>query len=304
MRRSLRPASLVAAVAWGAIWVTLSAAERQDVRPADLDAVLDRAADYVTSLGRDLSTVLADEDYHQTYRADGDAPIVERRLRSEFALVRVADREEWVGFRDVRAVDGRPVHDRSDRLARLFLSLPRDALARGRTIADESARLNLGPVVRNLNVPTAALFFLHRANAWRFRFDEGESWCGTDRSLCEVRYHERYRPTLARTPAGVSVPMRGSVWIDRASGHVARTELRAHVDDRPLTVRIVVRWAHEPNLDVWVPVEMQETYDGPNGELTTGTATYRRFRRFRVETRVIMGRDSTSSDASTASPGS
>ena len=256
----------------------------------DLDEVLDGASAYVVALGDELSTVLADEHYLQTYRPGATAPVQERRLRSEFALVRVADRDEWVGFRDVIAVDGRRVRDRDNRLAQLFLQRPGTALARGRAIADESARFNLGPVVRNFNVPTAALFFVHPANVWRFRFDEGDPWYDPSTGLCQLGFEERERPTLIRTPEGAGVPVRGLIWIDRASGRIVRTELRARLGQRQLGVRVEVRYGHDANLDLWVPVEMRETYNGASGERTTGVATYDGYRRFRVDARMVRPR--------------
>ena len=257
------------------------------VSAQDLDNVVDRASAYIVALGEKLSTVLADEHYLQTYRPTATAPIEERRLWSEFALVRVVDRDEWVGFRDVMTVDGRRVRDRDNRLARLFLQRPENSLARGRAIADESARFNLGPVVRNFNVPTAALFLVHPANAWRFQFTEGHPWCDTSTDLCQLSFEEHERPTLIRTPTGTSVPIRGFLWIDLSSDRIVRTELQAHLRERQLDVMVEVRYGYNSTLDLLVPVEMRETYNSARGDQTTGIATYNGYRRFSVDARVV-----------------
>ena len=247
--------------------------------------VLDRASAWVAGYGAALSTVVADERYVQT-SDDGRGRRESRVLESEFALVRVADRDEWVAFRDVVAVDGVRVPDRGDRLERLFLDRPEGALARARAIADESARYNLGPVVRNFNVPTAALFFLHPANRDRFGFRKASEIRRADGLLWQVAYEERARPTLIRTPDGRSVPARGTYLIEPASGRVAETTLVAHEPERDLDVRSSVRFAPDVRLDVVVPVAMSEHYETRDRQVTTGVATYTNYRRFRVDVRI------------------
>ena len=129
----------------------------------DLRTVMARAGAYVATYQRDFSLLLADERYDQDVSS---AATAERRvLVSEFALVRVDDgnRTLWLAFRDVVEVDGRAIRDRQERLQRLFLSPPPNALAQARAIALESARFNIGDVVRTVNVPTLALEFLETA---------------------------------------------------------------------------------------------------------------------------------------------
>ncbi len=272
----------LASVAAGG-WLVAAASPAQ---PApSLGAVLDRASAWVAAYGDELSDVVADERYVQTFD-DGRGRRESRVLESEFALVRAADRDEWVAFRDVIAVDGVRVPDRGHRLERLFLDRPAGALARARTVADESARYNLGPVVRNFNVPTAALFFLHRANRERFRFRKASEIRRADGSLWEVDYEERARPTLIRTPDGRSIPTRGRFQIDPESGRVAQTTLRAHEPERDLEVRCGVRFLQNAALGMPVPVTMSERYESRDGQLTEGVAAYTNYRRFRVDVRV------------------
>jgi len=258
---------------------------------ADVDEVVARASAFVEGVGDDLAAVVADEHYRQVWTAEGAAPMW-RRLTSEFVLVRVADRPEWVGFRDVVAVDDRPVPERGDRLQTLFLDPGRGALARARVIADESARYNLGRIDRNFNVPTAAFFFLHPANRDRFRFglDRIEPEDGKVRWV--VAYHERSRPTLVRTPRGRDVPASGRLWIDPASGRVGRTQLwlttpADREDDLTVDANIATTFAFEPAVEGWVPVEMRERFKTSQGDLLDATATYDNYRRFRVDARLL-----------------
>ena len=77
-----------------------------------------------------------------------------RELLSDFLLVKLPGRRLSIPFRDVLEVDGREVGDREARLTRLFLQPAPDALTRAREIAAESARYNIGRVVRTVNLPT------------------------------------------------------------------------------------------------------------------------------------------------------
>ena len=252
---------------------------------ATLDDVLGRASAWVAAYGDDLSTVIADERYVQTFD-DRSGHRKSRVLESEFAVVRVADRDEWVAFRDVITVDGARVADRADRLERLFLDSPDEALARARVIADESARYNLGPVVRNFNVPTAALFFLHPANRDRFGFRKVSEIRRAAELLWEIAYEERTRPTLIRTPEGRSIPARGVFAIEPESGRVAQTVLQARDPERDLDVRCGVGFANDAALGLPVPATMTERYEGRDGQVTEGVATYSNYRRFRVGVRM------------------
>src|SRR5580692_7235154 len=76
-----------------------------------------------------------------------------RELNSDLLLVRPKGADRWVQFRDVFEVDGQPVHDRDQRLAKLFLSPGSGISDQAWQIADESARYNIGNLQRNINVP-------------------------------------------------------------------------------------------------------------------------------------------------------
>ena len=280
------PAGLACAAFLVAAWSQLGQA-------SELSDVIDRASCYVDALGDELSEVVADESYRQTWQRPGYKPI-ERVLESEFVLVTVGDRTEWVGFRDVFAVDGRRVHDRSNRLQQLFLRRDPRRLERARVIADESARYNLGHVYRNFNVPTAALFFLHPANRHRFRFDKEEKESVDTKAPWIIRYEERQKPTLVRTPEGMSVPARGRFWIDPESGRVLQTQLWLQTRtgrNKPIVdVNVAVTYAHDAGVDLWVPVEMRERYKTINDAHLATTATYDNYRRFRADARMMTPR--------------
>jgi hypothetical protein len=276
--------------------------------------VLARTGQYTIRWGETFSTIVADEEYTQQLVAFETTQVVETRvLRSEIAFVRLSGSPEWLALRSVLSVDGAPVDD-AGRLERVLRAERDSSLAQARAIADESSRHNLGPLVRNFNVPTIVLQFLHPANQARFRFSrKGEEDRGGER-VWWLAFEERERPTFIRAPGGKSLPVRGRVWVAPDTGRIGRTELV--VDDfhppvrarlqapgragRSVTVRsraeIAVTFRPDARLGQWVPSEMRERYEGawpdggPDGEPRhyeiTGTATYTNFRRFDVDIRI------------------
>jgi hypothetical protein len=57
----------------------------------------------------------------------------------------------WLGVRDVLRVNGREIPNRGDRLTGLFPKSYASARAMADAIAVESARYNIGPVLRTVN---------------------------------------------------------------------------------------------------------------------------------------------------------
>ena len=190
-----------------------------------LQGVLNRVASYVAAYGQQLAAVVAVEKYTQHVNPVGTTSARPRELLAEFALVKSAGSVPWVGYRDVIAVNGEPVHDRRDRLLRILTesSNPLEEAAR---LTAESSRFNVGPVSRNFNVPTTALFFFTEANLVRFAFTRKgiKKIDGVD--AMEVAFRETARPTLVTTRAGQNVPSRGTLWVRPGDGTIVRTRLQ------------------------------------------------------------------------------
>ena len=255
--------------------------------PPTVDEVVARAATYVEDFVEQLSTVVMEEEYRQTFFRNRRGTAAQTRLVSEFLLMRVQGVGEWVGFRDVFEVDGRQIRDRQDRLASLFLGDPTTALVQAKRIAQASARYNLGPTERTFNVPTYALFYLHTTNTHRFRFDKVDEGCGDEDTAWDIRFEEIEFPTLTRGFEGIDLPSRGRVCLDPVSGRVIETELELHHPAvgsarRATDAKAKVRFAFEPTLNLWVPVEMRESYSERLGGSTESTARYRNYRQFSV----------------------
>jgi len=281
--------------------VLVSALTAFELQPSPtLETVLDRAGAYVLRYGESLSTVLASESYIQrlVWRRTR-APLSERRLRSEIAFVRLVDSTEWLAFRNVLKVNDAEVVESAGRLERLFQGPPQSLLEQARSIAEESARYNLGPITRQINVPTMALHFVHPRHRPDCRFEkEAEDVLDGER-VWMVRFKERDRGGLISRGDGRNLPAEGRLWIVPADGRVVRSELvvkdfvRGRGDSRAV---IEVRWRRDAALDLWVPAEMRENYTGPWTAMSApkpmerydidGVATYSDYRRFSVDIRI------------------
>ena len=263
-----------------------------------LRQVLVRATEYVGRLNPQLAGTVAEERYEQratTPRANfnrfpGDThDTVRRTLRSDYLLVQPVGTDRYYGFRDVFEVDGRPVRDREERLAELFLNPSASAERQIYGILSDSARYNLGNIERNFNTPTLALLFLRDSYKSRFSFErvsdtspalgvdppeeKGEVWV--------VAYAESWPTTVIRGRNRENLPATGRFWIEAGSGRVLATELA--LSNAEIDVTITVRYEADERLGHLVPAEMRERYENRQaGSRVDGTATYDRFRRFQV----------------------
>jgi VWFA-related protein len=275
-------------------------------RSAALDGLLSRATGYVETYGAKAVSTLAEERYVQ---AIVDSPLIDRaealswRERSEEARRRtpgVAARRQiasdllmvksdagWlVPYRDVEAVDGRPIKDRSARAVQLFTSGGAPSAATLRQITEEGARYNLGNVRRTVNVPTMALFVLHPRHIGRFDFEQAgtETIDGVPTSV--VRFREKRGPTLILTGRRDDVFSNGRLWI-AADGSVRQSEFRVEERESGIRIRVEVTYRDVPSLGLLLPAEMRETYNNVPGDRLRsieGRATYQNFRAFRVST--------------------
>jgi hypothetical protein len=189
------------------------------------------------------------------------------------------------------------VRDRQARLENLLVESPAAGLERARAIADEGARFNLGRSVRNFNVPTLVLAFLHPSVQPRFSFE----WKGTTsiegRSFVELAFRELAAPTVVRGPdSHPGVLAAGRVWVhDGKDGALGRTELVIDLTGDGVRTRATLTTEYRPHqaLGLWVPVEMRDRLQtelvgvrGRSGsvELVEGLAAYTGFRKAGVST--------------------
>jgi hypothetical protein len=296
--------------ALSAFLVLARATGQSSAEPETLQAVLTRAASYVETFEQRLSGIVAEETLVQdAYEAPrfNRAGIREvphsghRELKSDLLLIRPIGAAGWIPFRDVFEVDGKPVRDRTDRLARLFLTPSTSTSGQARKIATESSRYNIGTIERTVNVPVLPLMFLDASHQSRFTFKVadtdrdrlviGESVVTLDlpasprftvsTEMWVVEYREVGRPTVILGQQGKLVPSRGRYWIEPASGRVLMSELIA--ENEEVRGKIDVSYQSEPLVGLLVPIEMRASYDRRlSGATIEERATYRNFRQFQV----------------------
>ena len=292
MRSSWRAAHRAGLAAAIVLAVTDAAAAQTDV-----GALVDRAVAYVEHFQESFGSVVAEERYEQRLRRipiagntsvqpRGGAGPQETTLVSDFLLVEVKG-EGWLPFRDVFERDGKPVRDREERLATIFLKGGRDAVDQARAIMDEGARYNIGNINRNINTPTLTLAFLTSRHRGRFEFKLGKR-DDSDPGV-EIEFRERARPTFVATTGGRDLPVSGRFWVSEADGTVLRSELDAL--DTAVEAHITVTYQKDEVIGLFVPARMEERYRRPRDPMEVyGLATYSRFRRFQVSTSEELAR--------------
>lgn len=273
--------------------------QNADATPS-LQAILNSVARYLAGYERDILAIVAEEDYSQHFAAPvSGAGGAVRRLKSEI-LVLSDPQMGTVTFRDVYEVDGKPVRDRDERLARLFAKTSTNAAQEARAVSDESARFNLNisgvSTNRTLNVPMAALLYYRGPFQHRSRFALERIVVERNRRLAIVAFAEQSLPRLISSPNNLA--MSGRAWIEINTGRVLETELTYTLTSRAgkTEAKIAVEYVEDAMSKLLMPVTMKETYAvGLAGVMTT-TARYSKFRRFSVEAETAF----TSSAGSTA----
>jgi hypothetical protein len=257
-----------------------------------VEQLLDRASAYVEDLVAKFSRVVAEEQYAQEYLLLspqgsrgflGSPTVVERRtLKSDLLLVKPAGLDQWFIFRDVFEVDARPVRDRENRLAKLFLE-SRDtvtAIERAYEIAKASADFNIRQM-GTVDNPMLALGFLQRVYRPRFRFTLSGRDAALGPDVWIVEYRETARPTLMRSNENKDIVAQGKYWVDSRTGRIFRTEVVFNAIGTESTV--TTSFETDDRVETSVPTEMRFKRGGTRNEVR-GIATYGRFRRFEVGT--------------------
>ncbi|MBI3490409.1 MAG: hypothetical protein HY047_01205 [Acidobacteria bacterium] len=273
----------------GLVTAAVLAITSLDAQSPVVEAVLDKAMDYVVSYQRDFVGVVSEETYRQDVKGgtttDARGFPVETRgqrrdLKSDVLLVRAPAGDRWLQFRDVFEVDGKPVRDRAERLVKLFLQPSPSAQQQVEAITAESARYNIGGINRNVNLPTLALTALEPENRAWFTFTGSRKKDSAAGPIWELEYREERTGTLIRTAGDQAMPSRGRFLVEGATGRVLSSELVA--ENRSLRAQIDVTYAVEPAVGLLVPREMREKYVSKTGSTIEGRATYSNFRRYKV----------------------
>jgi len=203
-----------------------------------------------------------------------------RDLRSDFLLVKSPTSEDLVPFRDVLEVDGVPVRDREQRIAKLFINPSADAMAQAERVRDEGARYNLGNLRSTIGNPMLALGVLQLTYQPRFRFALGKEDKSVGTGVWTVDYKEEAPPAMIRGEAGGDLFSHGRLWIELATGRVLKTELQ--VEQPSVRAIVTTTFRYDERFGIAVPLEMRERYTIGTGNRVNTVASYGRFRRFNV----------------------
>jgi hypothetical protein len=263
-----------------------------------LQTVLARAAVYVADYQKQLQGIVAEEAYSQNVITNGGRGVggrgrmnrEGRQLKSDVLMVKLGDEERWLQFRDVFEVDRKPVRDRDQRLYKLFVDGKANARAMAETIQSESARYNIGPVMRTINIPMLAMLFLERGNQQYVIFTQQPagnvkrfSAVAVLEDICLIEFKEVGTGTLIKGANNRDIHASGRFWIESSTGRVLRTELVAQ--DTNLRAFVDVSYRIDPAVAVLVPGEMREIYNVRASDARIdGKATYSHFRQFTVST--------------------
>jgi hypothetical protein len=260
-----------------------------------LEDLVPRISASAQELANALAAAVAWEDYEQeVLQADDrsawipmklrhNTVVAQRSLGSDFLLVRLPS-GAFYGFRDVAKVDGKEVAERGERIERLFLAGDKDP-NETRALIEESARFNIGEIVRNLNVPTLILPLLLSdgpGGIHRLELDLADD-ARAEARTCEVSFRERSAPYLVGTGEGRELPLRGTIRVDSENGRLERVSILA---GRPAIehIELEVEFAHFDDWDLPLPSTMTEVYAMRSGpQVTRCKARYSNYRRFRVD---------------------
>jgi hypothetical protein len=246
----------------------------QNVQPKDL---LPRIGEYIRTFVNDFSNVVAEESYKQEITS----PRRKRQLKSDLMLVKYPGAEGWLIFRDTFEVDGKSVRSEPERLTKLFVEPPDNAMRRAREITTASEKYNLARI-GTINNPLLVLALQQEENHDRFRYTVGgmEKSLGPDVRV--LQFQEFRTPSFIKLDGNADVFTSGLLYVQQATGRIVKTQL--NIGKRGSGIEIQTTFQRDPMLEIDVPVLLKEWYpDGQGGDIT-GEATYSRFRRFQVST--------------------
>ena len=259
--------------------------------------IAERAAAYVADYQRQLTAIVADEQYVQNIGnqvpPDPDAPR-SRSTTGEVFFIFTAPSRGWMAIRDVQTVDGTAAPERTN-VREILRTLPVTQV--GEQMASYNARYNIGRITRNFNEPTLALLSLDEAHRSRFRFDTKKRDDVGGHALIWLEFQEKERPTLIRSVQGRPVFMKGELLVEIANGRIWQSRLTASVDG--ITVELATEYTFDERLGLMLPIVFREFYEKgkpaaqartePPGllyEQITCEAKYSNFRRFEVFSRI------------------
>lgn len=147
--------------------------------------------------------------------------------------------------RNVRTVDDKVVTDSAQRLEQLLSSATADRSVKQRLLRNETARFNVGSIVRNFSDPTLVAQFVHPRLQPRFSFKMAGRDTVAGVVAWKVAYVEREGPTVIVVNNRDAIAS-GHVWIAGNDHGVARATLELTQSFRPVPC-----WQDSSSRPVW-----------------------------------------------------
>lgn len=263
--------------------------------PADLDAVLARATQYVSQYEADLGNLIGSEEYVQrSVVLDNSNPPrvsmrMQRRTSSDVLIIQVGS--EWEALRKVNRVDGLKVKEVVPSFEDAFDDSPAANAKRLRDMKNESTQYNLGYVRRDMNLPSFALRVLRRSEIARFSFERSGTAKIDDIQTWKIRFREQRGIALISGGKGENLYSNGTLWIEPETGRVLQTEFEVenpYAEGR-VKATISVTYGTGKKVPILVPSYMIEHYESRYNTIDC-RADYSNFRPFEVEVQFEIGK--------------
>ena len=303
MRQLLRSAPAFVAAAMCVIAMPARTEARLQGPPGDLDGLITRVASAAKQYAMVFHDLVAEETMLLEVFDQSGRVTKRREISSDLVVYTSRDSTDTAEYRDVRAVDGKPVEKRSERALDLLTRASRSASTKKELdlINREGQRYDIGFHFSGMTIGQPGIWFEKRE---AFRIESaGRAQLG-GHEVVVLDYQEIDQKHLhsdaefyKRNGFSLSV-MRGRLWIDAATSQLRqqRFELGAV---HPLLVEPVIIFRQEATytesrFGILVPERvMYEGYERGKGaknqppsffRVARNTCTYGTFRKFEVET--------------------
>lgn len=209
-------------------------------------------------------------------------PIGSREWTAELAVVATPDNEQlgqpWMEFRDILAVDAKPVRNGVSRLGALATASFRVAGPEALTITRETVSLRYGAFGRGALLPRLIQLFFHSSNQKRFDLKKAGARVINGVKTMEVKFQEKTTPTIFGASNGADTFCAGSAWIDPETGRVQLSLLK-NGDSSSLRDEMTVTYGLDQATGLWLPKELKDlTIDDEEGTRVEGVGTFTKWR--------------------------
>jgi hypothetical protein len=225
-----------------------------------LSDLLAKAGQYVGRYDHDFDQVSAEEEWTQKLFRHRNQQILQvRKLQSDLTFMHPGGDLRWIEYRDAWNVDGKPVHERDERLAKLFGTLRQDSYVKAQKIADDSAAYNVR-TLGSFDSPTLALVFLQPDNQSRFKWKRKGKSTIAGVTAWAVDFEETGKPTFIGDAGGNDFVSKGTVWIGEADGALLKSENRLKSTTGQLEVDVIIEFGPWQEGGILVPKTLSQMF--------------------------------------------